>query len=183
MGDLISRSELMRRVSQEEYNNDIHMDGRAKAIHHGEYQHFRKVIAEMPAASDSESVIPLDWELITRLLNCFPNSLINQRGEFIANVKSNDYFILRDCKTEIDVKCKVLEWLSRSAFKTEPYRRKDKNDEFHRFMRGGIIEFLGVHFSESDMELIYTYLGNACDHEKTVRFVECGYDMKILQSC
>ena len=114
-------------------------------------------------------------------MHCFPRSFINQNGEFIAHLKSNTYFLLTDCKTELDVKCKVLEWLSRAAYKTEPYRRKDKNDEFHKFMRGGIIEFLGVHFSESDMERIYTYLGNACNHKKTVRFVESGYNMMILE--
>lgn len=124
----------------------------------------------------------MDYELIIRLMNCFPNSFINQNGEFIAHAKSNTYLILRDCKTELDIKCKVLEWLSRSAYKTEPYRRKDKNDEFHKFMRGGIIQFLGVHFSESDMETIYTYLGNACNHEKAIAFVMSGYDMSILES-
>lgn len=123
----------------------------------------------------------MDWQLITRLMHCFPRSFINQNGEFIAHLRSNTYFRLTDCKTELDVKCKVLEWLSRAAYKTEPYRRKDKNDEFHKFMRSGIIEFLGVHFSESDMEHIYTYLGNACNHEKTVRFIESGYDMGILE--
>lgn len=124
----------------------------------------------------------MDWELITRLMNCFPHSIINQNGEFIAHVKSNTYFVLRDCKTELDVKCKVLECLSRSAYKTEPYRDKDKNKEFHEFMRSGINRFLGVHFSESDMETIYTYLGNACNHKKTIKFVESGYDMGILES-
>lgn len=124
----------------------------------------------------------MDWKLITRLMNCFPNSLITQNGEFIAHAKSNTYFVLRDCKTELDVKCKVLEWLSRAAFKTEPYSRRDENDEFHKFMRGGIIEFLGAHFSESDMETIYTYLGNACNHEKTVAFVMSRYDMSIFES-
>lgn len=123
----------------------------------------------------------MDWELITKLMNCFPKSFINQNGEFIAHMRSNTYFSLKDCKTGLDVKCKVLEWLSRPAYKTEPYRRKDKNDEFHKFMRGGIIEFLGVHFSERDMELIYSYLGNACNHEKTVQFVESGYNLEILE--
>lgn len=56
MSDLISRKELSERVLQEEYDNDIHKDGRAKAIHHGEYQHFQKVIAEMPTAFDLEKV-------------------------------------------------------------------------------------------------------------------------------
>lgn len=123
----------------------------------------------------------MDWQLITKLMNCFPNSIINQRGEFIAHIKSNSYFDLKDCKTEFDIKCKVLEWFSRPAHKTEPYGNKQRNDEFHRFMLDGINEFLGTDFTENDMELIYTYLGNACDHEKTIRFIEGGYDMGILK--
>lgn len=54
--DLISRKALMERVLQEEYDNDIHKDGRAKAIHHGEYQHFYKTISEMPTAYDVDKV-------------------------------------------------------------------------------------------------------------------------------
>ncbi len=122
----------------------------------------------------------LNWEIITKLMKCFPNSFINDEGEFIAHRDSNTYFILKACKTELDVKCKVLEWLSRAAYKAEPYRRNDKNVYFHEFMRDGINEFLGTHFSENDMEEIYTYLGNACNHEKTVRFIESNYDMSVL---
>lgn len=55
--DLISRKNLMGKVRQEEYDNDIHKDGRAKAIHHGEYQHFHKTIAEMPTAYYVDKVI------------------------------------------------------------------------------------------------------------------------------
>lgn len=123
----------------------------------------------------------MDWQLIIRLIHCFPGSSINCNGEFIAHEKTNTYFILHNCKTELDVKCKVLEWFSRAAHKTEPYRRRDKNDSFHAFMLNGINEFLGTQFTAEDMEQIYTYLGNACNHEKTVRFVESGYDMGILE--
>lgn len=55
--DLISRKALMDKVLQEEYDNDIHKDGRAKAIHHGEYQHFYRTISEMPTAYDVDKVI------------------------------------------------------------------------------------------------------------------------------
>ncbi len=51
----------------------------------------------------------MDWKLIMRLMNCFSNSFINHNGEFIAHAESNSYFVLGDCKTELDVKCKVLE--------------------------------------------------------------------------
>ena len=123
----------------------------------------------------------VEWNVIQKLMNSFPKSIINQNGEFIAHIRANEYFILRDCETELDVKCKVLEWLSRGAYKTQPYARNDKNTEFHRFMRGGINEFLGVHFSEDDIETIYTYLGNACNHKRTIDFIESGYDMKFFE--
>lgn len=123
----------------------------------------------------------MDWELITRLMQCFPHSLINYSGEFIAHEQSNTYFILSNCHNELDIKCKVLEWLSRAAYKTKPYMNEKKNKEFHEFMLSGINKFLGTQFTSEDMEQIYTYLGNACNHAKTVKFVESGYDMGILE--
>ena len=114
-------------------------------------------------------------------MDCFPNSVINHNGEFIAHIRSNTYFILRDCNNKEDVKCKVLEWLSRPAYKTEPYNTKRSNDEFHSFILAGVNNYLGTDFSDKDMEKIYTYLGNACDHEKTLKFIESGYDMSILK--
>lgn len=123
----------------------------------------------------------ISWDLVTKLMNCFPNSVINHNAEFIAHIRSNTYFILKDCNNETDVKCKVLEWLSRSAYKTEPYNSKRSNDEFHRFILNGINQFLDTDFTEDDMEQIYTYLGNACNHKKTLRFIASGYDMSVLE--
>lgn len=65
--DLISRKALMERVLQEEYDNDIHKDGRAKAIHHGEYQHFYKTITGMPTAYDIDKVVE---RLMCESINC-----------------------------------------------------------------------------------------------------------------
>lgn len=123
----------------------------------------------------------ISWELVTKLMNCFPNSVINHNAEFIAHIRSNTYFILKDCNDELDVKCKILEWLSRPAYKTEPYNSKRSNDRFHRFMLDGINQFLGTRFTENDMELIYTYLGNACNHELTIEFIRNGFDLSILE--
>lgn len=122
----------------------------------------------------------VSWEVIQKLCNSFNGSFINGEGEFIAHVKGNQYFILRTCETELDVKCKVLEWFSRGAYKTDPYRTAKKNDEFHEFMLNGINKFLGTEFDTFDIEDIYTYLGNACNHEKTVAFIESGYIMTVL---
>ena len=123
----------------------------------------------------------VDWNIVQKLMNCFPKSFINGHGEFIAHDRANEYFILHNCETELDVKCKVLEWFSRGAFKTEPYRAKKSNDAFHEFMLAGINQFLQTKFTLDDMCIIYTYLGNACNHNKTIRFIESGYDLAILQ--
>lgn len=120
-----------------------------------------------------------DTEL--KLLKSFPGSFISCHGEFIAHNKANEYFILRNCKDDFEIKCKVLEWLSRAAYKTEPYQQRKKNKEFHLFMRGGINDFIGVDFSEADIELIYTKLGNNCNRPLCEKFVESGYDMEVLK--
>mgnify|MGYP003292935465 CR=1 FL=1 len=115
-----------------------------------------------------------------RLENAFPDSFVNHNYEFIAHKRANEYFRLEDCETELDVKCKVLEWFSRGAYKTEPFHFVAENNRFHSFMLKGINKFLGTKFTEDDMELIYSNLGNRCNHQRTIRFVESGYDMNVL---
>ena len=95
--------------------------------------------------------------------------------------KSNTYLVFTNCESLKDLQCKVLEWFSRSAHKTKPYSTDKANNKFHRFMLDGVNDFLGTAFTFDDMELIYTYLGNACNHALTVKFVESGYDMDILR--
>ena len=119
-------------------------------------------------------------DITTRLIYAFPQSYINHNFEFVAHQEANEYFRLEDCENELDVKCKVLEWLSRGAYKTEPFYSNFKNEVFHRFMRKGINFFLGTEFTEDDIEIIYTYLGNRCNHSLTEEFVNSGYDMSVL---
>lgn len=118
---------------------------------------------------------------VIKLLNAFPNSFINHCGEFIAHEKGLAYFTLTNCKTEMDVKCKMLEWLSRDAYKTQIWKSEKKNAEYHEFIRNGINEYLGTDFTHDDIEHIYTYLGNRANHELTIRFIESGYDMDVLR--
>lgn len=117
-----------------------------------------------------------------RLFEAFPDSYTNKNGEFIAHEEANEYFILRDCVTELDVKCKVLEWLSQGAYKRQPFDSDYANRCFNNFMREGINDFLGTNFTADDMELIYIYLGNCCNHPLTVAFVESGYDMAVIRA-
>ena len=120
-------------------------------------------------------------KITSKLVHSFPQSFISGALEFIAHRTANEYFLLEDCETELDVKCKVLEWLSRGAYKTEPFESEYKNERFHEFMLNGINTYLGTNFTENDIEIIYTYLGNRCNHPKTIKFIENGYDMAILK--
>jgi hypothetical protein len=124
----------------------------------------------------------MDWKQIIRLrlLSDFDGSFFNERDEFIAHRYSNTYFIFNNCESEEDVKCKVLEWLSRMAHKGIPYSQEWRNKQFRKFMLNGINTFLHANFDDNDIERIYTYLGNACNHEKTLQFIRSGYDISIL---
>ena len=121
------------------------------------------------------------FEVGKKLMSCFPNSFINHNGEFIAHRKANEYFILENCETELDVKCKVLEWFSRGAYKTTPFKRAIENTALHIFMLEGINKYLGTKFDADDMERIYWRLGNCCNHSLTIKFVESGYNMELLE--
>ena len=121
-----------------------------------------------------------NWEEIQKLMRSFPCSFINGEGEIIVHEYANEYFILRTCENELDIKCKVLEWFSRS-YKERPYRTPAKNVEFQKFMRDGINKYLGTNFTKDDLCMIYSRLGNACNHEKTIEFVNSGYDMHVLK--
>ena len=118
-----------------------------------------------------------------KLQSCFRGStfLVDREPiEFLADEKSNTYFILGNCETKEDVDCKVIEHLSRAAYKTEPYDSYVSNKRFHSKMLDGINKYLGTDFEEIDMETIYTNLGNACNHEKTLEFVRSGFDMDVF---
>lgn len=123
----------------------------------------------------------MELDIVLKLMDCFPGSKINQYGEFIAHEEANAYFILKKCKSELDIKCKVLEWLSREAYKAEPFRRKDKNEAYNRFILGGINKYLKTNFTRENMVSIYCELGNAVNHELTIKFIQGGFDLSILE--
>lgn len=116
-----------------------------------------------------------------KLLSCFEKSFFNEREEFIAHLYSNTYFIFANCETEMDVKCKVLEWLSRPAIKGRPYSSEWRNKKFRKFILDGINKFLETDFTEEQMEVIYTYLGNSIHHSRTIEFIKNGYDFSVLE--
>lgn len=55
-----------------------------------------------------------------------------------------------------------------------------RNQKYRNRMLDGINAYMGTEFSRDEMLEIYTYLGNACDHEKTIRFIQNNYDFSVL---
>jgi hypothetical protein len=106
--------------------------------------------------------------------------MINHNGEFIAYRRGEAYFNISTCADETEIKCKVLEWLSRAAYKTAPFDSERENKKMWAFIQYGINKYLGTSFTADDFDEIYTYLGNRCNHAKTIRFIESGYDLNVL---
>ena len=112
-------------------------------------------------------------EIRNRFGAAFPKFFINHNLEVIVHPKRNTYFLLQGVETERDLTAKIFEWLSREAAKSV-YR------ESQNYHLAGINAFLGTNFSQDEMMEIYTYLGNCCNHQKTLRFIDSGYDLAVL---
>lgn len=121
-------------------------------------------------------------QVLKDLFSAFPDAIINHNLEFVADPsrRVNSYFRLDNCETRTDVIAKVLERLSRDASCSAHFCQAKRNDRVHQYHRNGINWFLGTDFTREDMEMIYTYLGNAIHHQKTLEFIRSGYDMKLL---
>lgn len=118
---------------------------------------------------------------LTRLMGCFRGSFINSNCEMIIEPKSNVYFLLENIETDIELKCKVLEHISRSACKSEPFNTKAKNIQLHENMLDGINEFLGTNFNILEMEDIYCKLGNGINRKLALEFIESNYNMDLIE--
>lgn len=68
-----------------------------------------------------------------------------------------------------------------AAAKGQPYDKEKNNRAFREMMQQGLNEFWGTDFTEEDFYKIYQHLGNAVNHEKTMRFVQSGFDMQELE--
>ena len=121
-------------------------------------------------------------ETLHKLFQAFPDAIINRNLEFVAdpNQRVNSYFRLDNCETEEDVTAKVLEWLSREAFKSQHFSRVGRNEQVHAYHLEGINSFCGTSFTTLDMAEIYTHLGNEVHHQRTLAFIRSGYDMSVL---
>lgn len=104
-----------------------------------------------------------------------PSLFINSNYELIVEPKNNIYFRLEDVQNEMELKCKVIAWLSRPSC-------KGVSAIWQKRIRSIVNEYLGTNFSEDEMSEIYTRLGNDCNRGLTTRFIESGYDLTVLQN-
>lgn len=121
-------------------------------------------------------------KVLNDLFRAFPDAIMNHNLEFVADPhrRVNSYFRLDNCETRTDAICKVLEYLSREAFKSQHFDAGWRNMLVHDYHLQGINAFCGTNFTKEDIEIVYTYLGNGVNRKKTLAFIHSGYDLAIL---
>lgn len=117
---------------------------------------------------------------VQRLMSLFEGSFINHNNELILIPSTNMYFCLSNLKTDKDLKCKVIAWCSRHACKTMAYHTNWRNEKYQAGVREKINKFLGVDFTADNWMFIYTYLGNDIRRELCEKFIDSGYDLKVI---
>ena len=153
----------------------------AEVVYLRSQRKLRKVLREKDQVEHRQARCEMkDLSVAMDLMKCFHGSFINHNGEFIAHRYGEAYFNFSTCEDVLDVKCKVLEWLSRPASKGQPFKSNRANERYQNYMLDGINKYLGTHFTHDDIDEVYTYLGNRCNHTKTIRFIESGYDVGML---
>lgn len=110
---------------------------------------------------------------VKRLMQIFTNSFINAYDELILDRKYNIYFKLTDVHNTLDLKCKVLAWVTRPCIKGIPSKNQ-------KVFRQRVNEFLVTEFTFEEFETIYTYLGNDIKRKLCEEFVKKDYDMNVI---
>jgi hypothetical protein len=126
-------------------------------------------------------MISLDNELLKAIREEFCDNFINSRNDLILIPKTNLYFRLEDVETELDLICKLLEWCSRDAYKTEPFRNDYRNQKYQDSVREHINNILRTEFTRDEMEEIYCKLGGCVNRQKTIKFIDSNYDISLLK--
>ena len=102
------------------------------------------------------------------------DAFINHLNELILIPKTNLYFRLEDVKTELDFKCKVLEWCSRDCIKGVSKNMQNETSKLVNYL-------LDTAFSTDQLEAIYCRLGNCVNHSLTIQFIQSNYDLSLLE--
>jgi hypothetical protein len=111
----------------------------------------------------------------------FPGSFINKNNELILIPETNLYIILSDCQTKLQLFAKVLEWCSRDSCFSLHYMVMKINKLYWKQNRKALNSFFDQNWSHEDMSLIYETLGCRVNHELTIKFIESGFDLQVLE--
>ena len=119
---------------------------------------------------------------VKELMTLFPRSFINAQQELIlVPGRANLYFRLEDVDSVETLCCKLIEWCSRAACKSEPYDQSIRNEMYQTKVRNNLNTFLGVDFDIEQWREIYTRLGNGCNRELCRAFVQSDFDLSLLK--
>ena len=113
-------------------------------------------------------------DMLNKVRRNFHGAFINLNMELILDRKHNLYFMLNDIESELEFKCKMIEWLSRPSCKG--LSSKKEQTRILQSLNG----FLDTNFSHEEINSIYSFLGNSCNRQKTIKFIESNYDIGIL---
>lgn len=114
----------------------------------------------------------------------FPRSRIEYYvyGGFVIYLdeKNMFWFSLEKIESDIELKRRFISAVSR-CYKTEPYRTSKRNIEWQQKHISAFNEALGAKFNDDEIAYIYTYLGNGCNKQIAIKFIESGYDLNVLK--
>lgn len=132
--------------------------------------------------SDKKYIIPC-VRTIVELFQAFPDAIINSSLEFVTDPRPriNTYFCLNGCETHFDIEVKLVEYMSRAAYKTQWYCRETDNRKVWDYHLRGINRFCYTRIDRENIEMIYARLGGGINHQLAKDFVRSGYNMDLLK--
>lgn len=111
---------------------------------------------------------------INKISFIFPKCFINRNNELILEPRNNIYFSLNDIKSVLDLKCKMIAWVSRPSC-------KGVSNTWQKKLRKWFNTYFERDFSITDIELIYTYLGNDIKRKLCEKFVKNNLDLEVIR--
>lgn len=127
----------------------------------------------------NKQVKPEVQNLINKSI-CNPQGLktfINNENELIVSPRLNAYFRLEDVETELNFKCKVLEWLTFHIADNHWFGCDEERTNIECFIN----YILNTHFNHDDFQYVYLKLGNRINHKLTIDFIESNYNINLLR--
>ncbi len=110
---------------------------------------------------------------LEEILPYYPTAYVYKKNEIIVEPKNNIYFRIDNISSLMELKCKLLEYCTRSAV-------KGVSEYWQRYMRRGINSYFRKNWSRCELETIYTRLGNGVNRSLCVKFIESSLDLSIL---